>query len=247
MPDEFNEKTKRVIQDRAGNHCSNPECRVLTSGPNAHPERSTKTGVASHITAASLGGSRYNPNLTSAQRQSAENGIWLCQKCAHFVDTDYLNYPVALLNKWKNRAETEADDETKGRKGQLPSQKLTEPEVETEEGWGCPFCGTVVGFGKSVCRRCQAEVVFGLTRVERQEAAKMGSVVGGGLAFLLLFVVPEWLKSTHGWNVAISWGMGIYGFVVAAIFVLSGAFAEVYLSEQKRLREPPRFFRHTIK
>ncbi len=92
MHDEFSERTKRVIQERAGNRCSNPECSVLTSGPNAHPERSTKTGVAVHISAASPGGPRYNPHLTPAQRQSAENGIWLCQNCAHFVDTDYLNF-----------------------------------------------------------------------------------------------------------------------------------------------------------
>ena len=96
MRDEFTEKIKRVIQDRAGNRCSNPDCRVLTSGPNAHPERSTKTGVAAHISAASPGGPRYNSHLTSEQRQSAENGVWLCQNCAHFVDTDYLNYSVEI-------------------------------------------------------------------------------------------------------------------------------------------------------
>ena len=132
MRDEFTEKTKRVIQDRAGNRCSNPECRVLTSGPNAHPERSTKTGVAAHITAASPGGPRPNSNLTPEQRQSAENGIWLCQNCAHFVDADDQNYSVKLLCEWKSQAEKEADDETKGRKGRLPLPHLAEFEEEQE-------------------------------------------------------------------------------------------------------------------
>lgn len=247
MRDDFTEKTKRVIQDRAGNRCSNPECRVLTSGPNAHPERSTKTGVASHITAASPGGPRYNPNLTSDQRQSAENGIWLCQTCAHFVDTDHLNYPVELLYEWKSHVEKEADDETKGRKGRLPPPHPTEPEEKQEEGWGCPFCGNVVEFGKSVCLGCNAEVIPGLTRFERQEAAKTGMMVGGGVAFLLFVVLPNWLKSSLGWNVDLLWGLGIYGIGLGALMVLAGGFAVVHYFEQKRLQDPPRFFRHSFK
>ncbi|MES2408022.1 MAG: hypothetical protein V4528_11955 [Pseudomonadota bacterium] len=247
MRDEFVEKTKRVIQDRAGNRCSNPECRVLTSGPNAHPERSTKTGVAAHITAASAGGPRYNPNLTSDQRQSAENGLWLCQNCAHFVDTDYLNYSVELLDEWKCLAEKEADDETKGRSGRLPSPPQAEPEKLQQEGWGCPFCGTVVEFGKSVCLGCHAEVVPGLTRSERQDAVQMGMMAGGGVAFVLLVVIPNWLKSSHGLNVELLWGLGIYGIALAAIIVLAVGFAVVNFSLQKRLQEPPRFFRHTVK
>lgn len=247
MRDEFIAKTKRVIQDRAGNRCSNPECRVLTSGPNAHPEKSTKTGVASHITAASPGGPRHNPNLTSDQRQSAENGIWLCQTCAHFVDTDHPNYSIGLLYEWKSEAEKEADDETKGRKGRLPPPPAAKPEEEQEEGWGCPFCGTVVEFGKYVCLGCNAEVVSGLTRFERQEAAKTGMMVGGGAAFLLFVVLPNWLKSSQGWDVDLLWGLGIYGIGLSALTVFASGFAVVNFSEQQRLRGPPRFFRHTFK
>ena len=247
MREEFSEKIKRVIQDRAGNRCSNPDCRVLTSGPNAHPERSTKTGVAAHISAASLGGPRYNSHLTSEQRQSAENGVWLCQNCAHFVDTDYLNYPVEILYEWKTQAEREADDETKGRKGQLPSPAPSKPQEEQKEGWGCPFCGTIVEFGKSICLGCQAEVVPGLTRFERQETAKTGMMVGGGIAFLLFVVIPNWLKTTRGWNVDLLWGLGVYGFAIAVLIVFAGGFAVVHFSEQKKLQEPPRFFRQTIK
>lgn len=247
MRDEFIEKTKRVIQDRAGNRCSNPECRLLTSGPNAHPEKSTKTGVAAHITAASPGGPRYNPNLTPDQRQSAENGIWLCQNCAHFVDTDHLNYSVELLSEWKSQAEKEADDETKGRMGRLPPPPRTEPEEEKEEGWGCPFCGTVVEFGKSVCLGCNAEVIPGLTRFERQDAARTGMIFGGGLALLLFVVLPNWLKSSHGWNVDLFWGLGIYVVGLASLLVFAGGFTVVQVFEQQRLQEPPRFFRNTFK
>jgi ribosomal protein L37AE/L43A len=245
MRDDFLERTKRVIQDRAGNRCSNPECRVLTSGPNGHPERSTKTGVAAHITAAAPGGARFNSHLTSEQRRSAENGIWLCQTCAHFVDTDYLNYPVELLYEWKSRAEREADDEVKGRKAQLPTPNETENEAR--EGWVCPFCGTVVELGKTVCLGCQAEVVLGLTRHERQEVAKTGMMIGGGLAFAVLFVIPNWLKSSYGWNTDPFWGLGIYGFAFGAILaIISGGIAVRWLDERRR-KDPPRFFRHTFR
>lgn len=247
MRDEFTEKTKRVIQDRAGNRCSNPECRVLTSGPNAHPERSTKTGVAAHITAASLGGPRFNSNLTPDQRQSAENGIWLCQNCAHFIDTDDQNYSVKLLCEWKSQAEKEADDETKGRKGRLPSPPQTEPAEEQEEGWDCPFCGTTVALDKFVCLGCHAEVVHGLTRLERQEALKAGMMVGGGVALLLLVIFPNWLKSSLGWSIDVLWGLGMYSVSLVAALVFAGGFTLVRFFEQKRLQEPPRFFRHTFK
>lgn len=246
MRDEFIERTKRVIQDRAGNRCSNPDCRALTSGPNTHPERSTKTGVAAHITAAAHGGPRYNPDLTSEQRKSAANGIWLCQTCAHFVDTDFLNYPVELLNEWKLHAEREADDETKGRKATLPAPRMLDAGDEPREGWGCPYCGTIVEFGKSVCLGCNAEVVPGLTRHERQELANTGMAFGGGLAFLLFLVIPNWLKSSYGWNVDVGWGLGIYGFVAAALMAFSFGAIFVRRSEEKRLQEPPRFFRHTF-
>lgn len=245
IPDDFLEKTKRVLQDRAGNRCSNPECRALTSGPNAHPERATKTGVAAHITAASPGGPRYNPNLTSGQRRSAENGIWLCQTCAHFVDTDSLRYPVELLNDWRYQAEREADDETKGRKARQQSPPPVAEQMQ-EEGWGCPFCGTFVGLGHSVCLGCHAEIIPGLTRSERQEATKRGMTLGGGLALVLFAMLPEWLKSSLGWDIDLLWGLGIYGVVVGALMAFAGGVIVVLYSEQKKLEAPPRFFRPSI-
>jgi hypothetical protein len=246
MRDNFPERIKRVLQDRTGNRCSNPECRTLTSGANAHPERATKTGVAAHITAASPGGPRYNPTLTLEQRQSAENGIWLCQTCAHFVDTDYLNYSAELLITWKCQAEQDADDETKGRKGRLPSPPI-EPELTPKEGWGCPFCGTVVEFENHVCLGCQAEVVPGLTRFERQDAGKTGMMIGGGLFFALFVVLPNWLKSSYGWNTGMLWGLGTYAAIIGVLMALVGAVTVVHFSEQKRLQEPPRFFRPSIR
>jgi hypothetical protein len=65
-------------------------------------------GVAAHITAASPGGPRYDASLSSADRQSAANGIWLCQKCAKLVDNDPERYTVSVLRLWKEQAEADA-------------------------------------------------------------------------------------------------------------------------------------------
>ena len=102
--DEFSEKTKRLISDRAGNFCSNPTCFALTSGPDSNAGVA-KIGVAAHIRAASPGGPRYDPSMTPKERKSAENGIWLCQICARLIDIDPEGYPVEKLNGWKKNAE----------------------------------------------------------------------------------------------------------------------------------------------
>lgn len=243
MRDNFTERTKAVIQNRAGNLCSNPECRVLTSGPTADPEKAVKTGVAAHITAAASGGPRYNASLTSEQRKSAQNGIWLCSKCAGFIDIDYLNYPATLLQRWKQDAEGEADDHNKGRKAGLP--KPPEQSDVIEQGWGCPFCGTTVPFGKSVCLGCHAEVIPGLTQKEREEIGKTGMIAGGGLAFVVLVMLPHWLKTSHAWDVEIFFGMGIYGIVGIAVPALLGGFFAINKATERRMSEPPRFFRYT--
>ncbi|MCK4765576.1 MAG: hypothetical protein KAW12_25465, partial [Candidatus Aminicenantes bacterium] len=111
--DDFSEKTKRVLQERVANRCSNPECKAPTSGPNAIETKATRIGVAAHITAASKEGPRYNPNLSPEERKSIKNGIWLCQNCSKVVDSDPLCYPVAVLYEWKEKAEEKAREEIK--------------------------------------------------------------------------------------------------------------------------------------
>ena len=61
--------------------------------------------MAAHISAASSGGKRYNPHLTSEERAGALNGIWLCQTCAHLIDTDEKSFPEELLHIWKKSSE----------------------------------------------------------------------------------------------------------------------------------------------
>ena len=105
--DDFSEQVKQVLRDRVGGFCSNPSCRVFTTGPHTDPGKRLSIGKAAHITAAAPGGPRYNPNLTSNQRSSAENGIWLCSNCADLIDKDPSSYPIEVLINWKMQAEAD--------------------------------------------------------------------------------------------------------------------------------------------
>jgi hypothetical protein len=106
--DDFALKTKGTLAHRVGMRCSNPNCRQPTSGPRIDPKKSLNVGVAAHITAASKGGPRYDDALSKETRQSLENGIWLCQKCAKLVDNDSQRYPIGLLREWKRLSEEAA-------------------------------------------------------------------------------------------------------------------------------------------
>lgn len=105
MRDDFPESVKMTLMKRVGNKCSAPDCRALTSGPNEDSTKSVNLGEAAHITAASPGGKRYDPLLTSDQRKHPDNGIWLCSGCAKKIDDDEIKYTVALINTWKSLAE----------------------------------------------------------------------------------------------------------------------------------------------
>jgi hypothetical protein len=108
MSDEFSEPVKRALASRVGNLCSNSECRALTSGPQEDPAKALNIGVAAHITAASPGGPRYDPELLPEERSGPSNGIWLCQNCAKLVDNDAPRFTVEILRAWKAAAEAEA-------------------------------------------------------------------------------------------------------------------------------------------
>ena len=89
----FRKNVANELAHRAGMRASNPDCRQLTSGPQDDPARHINVGVAAHITAAAVGGPRYDASMPPEKRDSAENGIWLCQYCAKLIDSDVLRIP----------------------------------------------------------------------------------------------------------------------------------------------------------
>ena len=104
--DDFSERVKRTVAERAAYICANPACRRPTVGPHFEPDKSLKTGEACHICAAAPGGPRFDVNQTAEQRGAIENAIWLCTECSTRIDKDESSYPVETLAEWKRNHET---------------------------------------------------------------------------------------------------------------------------------------------
>ncbi|KAA0888082.1 hypothetical protein [Oryzomonas rubra] len=118
--DDFTPDTINKLRLRVSNRCSNPSCRVTTSGPTADPQKVNSIGVAAHICAAAPGGPRYKASMTPAQRSHILNGIWLCASCSTDIDRDPNRFDEDTLYRWKNEAERLAREEL-GKK--LPDKK----------------------------------------------------------------------------------------------------------------------------
>jgi hypothetical protein len=99
--DEFSKEVKETLAKRVGTLCSNPQCSVPTYGPSESPSKSLNKGVAAHIRAAARGGPRYDPNISSEERKSISNGIWLCESCAKLIDSDQKRYTIGIIKRWK--------------------------------------------------------------------------------------------------------------------------------------------------
>lgn len=103
--DDFTPATIRALELRVGTLCSNPNCRLQTTGPHSQPDKVLRIGVAAHIHAAAPNGPRFDQNMKEGDRSSILNGIWLCENCATLIDKDPDTYTAELLRKWKLDAE----------------------------------------------------------------------------------------------------------------------------------------------
>jgi len=107
----FTKLVREKLCNDVGGRCSKPDCRVPTKGGD-----DGSIGKAAHITAASKGGPRYDPNLLDKERHSEANGIWLCGVHHDVVDKFPEQYPVDVLKMWKKLAiETAYEEMTTGR------------------------------------------------------------------------------------------------------------------------------------
>ena len=105
--DNFSQKVINNLRNRVANRCSNPDCRIPTTAPKGS-NQVTSIGVAAHICAASSGGPRYDESMTSQERKSIDNAIWLCNNCSTLIDKNEASYSVAILKEWKKIADNTA-------------------------------------------------------------------------------------------------------------------------------------------
>jgi hypothetical protein len=130
MRDNFSKQTLDILAKRVGIRCSNPGCRKLTAGPRSESTQIINIGVGAHITAAASGGPRYNPSLSTEERRSINNGIWLCQNCAKLVDNDPKRYSIEVLTNWKQSAENLALSEIEG--NEVSKEQSQENQINLE-------------------------------------------------------------------------------------------------------------------
>jgi hypothetical protein len=123
---DFNSKTKQTLAKRAGQVCSNPNCRKSTSGPHSDETKAINLGEASHIRAARAGQARYDANMSDMERAAIINGIWLCKECARRIDVDEAKYTITLLVEWKQMHEKWISN------GKPATQQTTIPLVDIE-------------------------------------------------------------------------------------------------------------------
>jgi len=102
---DFTQKTKDTLAKRAGQTCSNPDCRRPTSGAHSEDDKAINLGEAAHIKAARKDQARFDSSMTDEQRSHISNGIWLCKECARKIDLDEIRYTVDLLRGWKKEHE----------------------------------------------------------------------------------------------------------------------------------------------
>lgn len=105
MRDEFTDNTKRLIAERVAYRCSYPGCDVATVAASSAAHQRTLVGQAAHIAGATANGPRFDPSMTSEQRRSAANGIWMCNNHGRQIDVDEGAFSAATLLEWKADAE----------------------------------------------------------------------------------------------------------------------------------------------
>lgn len=102
--DEFEERIKRALAQRANFRCS--FCDSPTSGPSDESSIAvTSIGVAAHIHAAAPGGPRYLDAMTPEQRRHIDNGIWLCANHSIEIDRDTTRFSAEALRQMKTAHE----------------------------------------------------------------------------------------------------------------------------------------------
>lgn len=99
--DDFSEPIKITLAKRSGFLCSICKAHTIASS-NQSESAIINIGVAAHITGAAPKGPRYDKDLTSENRSSISNGIWLCQNHAKMIDCDTETWTKNKLHEIKH-------------------------------------------------------------------------------------------------------------------------------------------------
>jgi hypothetical protein len=118
--------------------------------------------------------------------------------------------------------------------------------IKQKQALKCPFCGVMVEFGHTVCLGCKADVIYGATQEESQQAFLAGLLGGSILCVCLLSELPKWLASHFSWSLVSGWGLGEYVFYPGAVLISFAVFISIRLTDDGYRKGKPRFFRRTV-
>ena len=109
---DFSQQTKNIIAARAAYRCSYPDCNATLIGPGVDSDSIENIGECAHIYSAAGKGPRCNHNLSAADLQKPENGIFLCGKHHHLIDKGQgRKYPAETLMLYKQIHEHKVSEE----------------------------------------------------------------------------------------------------------------------------------------
>jgi hypothetical protein len=205
---DFTLHVARQLQDRAGNHCSNPACRQLTSTVHSDPSRAIRLGEAAHIRAARKGAARFDPAMTDAMRAEPANGIWLCRQCHVVIDRDEGGFPPSLLIAWRQVHDAWVLEHTRLGGSTVPAMP-----------WHCTNCGVGFDEGLRLCRGCHSVIFWGATKFELARAAELGTALGVGLGAFLCIGVP--LTAGYVLATPVPFFLGMDLWAIPVVFALS--------------------------
>jgi hypothetical protein len=104
LPPEFSARTRDALGKRASYVCSNPDCRISTSGPSEiASEKATVIGEAAHIYGALPLAARFRVKMTDDARANITNGLWLCRNCHKMIDDNPKFYSPEFLFRWQEK------------------------------------------------------------------------------------------------------------------------------------------------
>jgi hypothetical protein len=147
--DNFSRATIEQLAESAGHCCT--RCDFRTHYWCTERLKWIHLGNAAHDAAASVGGKRYDAEMTPEQRRAAENGAWLCASCATIVDKAHEHFPRGTIAAFQSAAMERVQREVfRKRTDEQPSY-----DGESASERGSSFCQRVRAihlefFGESV-------------------------------------------------------------------------------------------------
>lgn len=119
----------------------------------------------------------------------------------------------------------------------VPSQDTD--DLDDENRFYCPFCGTAIEHGRVVCLGCHAKVIYGKTQEEINREIVIYFSFGGFITYLFLDPIPKLLNSIFNWNIAsrfgltISWSLYLWLAIVFCLGIL-------FIYREKKANQPQR-------